>query len=91
MANERPSIKSFSALRESRGGGLDKYLELGAEFWVRWRHLVRLQERRYVAEDAALSVEDGDCVEAAEEPPELMPGESAGQTHNLQKNTPKLR
>lgn len=36
---------------------------------------VWLQERRYVAEDAVLSVEDGDCVEAAEKPPELMPGE----------------
>lgn len=31
-------------------------------------------------EDAALGVEDGDCVEAAEKPPELMPGERTGRT-----------
>lgn len=31
-------------------------------------------ERRCVAEDAARSAEDGDCLEAAEEPPELIPG-----------------
>lgn len=41
---------------------------------------VWVQERRCVAEDAVLSVEDGDCVEAAEKPPELMPGERTGQT-----------
>lgn len=50
---------------------------------------VWVQERRCVVEDAVLSVEDGDCVEAAEKPPELMPGERTGQTptQNLEKNT----
>lgn len=39
-----------------------------------------VQERRCVAEDAVLSVEDGDGVEAAEKLRELMPGERTGQT-----------
>lgn len=48
------------------------------------------EERACGTEDAALSVEDGDCGEAAEEPPELMPGDRTGQTatQNLEKNTP---
>lgn len=66
-----------------QGVGWINIWNLGAEFSVRWRHFVWLQERRYVAEDAVLGVEDGDCVEAAEEPPELMPGERTGQTQNL--------
>lgn len=59
---------------------------LGAEFSVRWRHFVRLQERRYVAEDAVLSVEDGDCVEAAEEPPELMPGQDRTDSEPIEEH-----
>lgn len=41
-------------------------------------------------EEAAFGVEDGDCVEAAEKPPELMPGERTGRTptQNLEQNAP---
>lgn len=53
--------------------------QLGAQFLLHQTHpgttdSQRLQKRRCVAEDAVHSVEDGDCMEAAEEPPELIPG-----------------
>lgn len=79
MTPPPPSLKSFSVWGSPGVGWINIW-----KFSVRWRHSpVWLQERRYVAEDAVLGEEDGDCVEAAEEPPELMPGESTGQTHNL--------
>lgn len=49
----------------------------------------RLLERRCAVEDAVHRAEDGDCVEAAEEPPELIPGRRRGKIHtyNPQKIT----
>lgn len=53
--------------------------KLGAQCLVHQTHpgttySQRLHKRSCVAEDAVHSVEDGDCLEAVEEPPELIPG-----------------
>lgn len=40
-----------------------------------------VHRRSAAAEDAVRSVEDGDCSEAAEEPPELIPGGQDRHTH----------
>lgn len=43
------------------------------------------------AEDAVHEAEDGDCLEAAEEPPELIPGEGE-ETHTLRAHRrPRLK
>lgn len=51
----------------------------------------RQLERRCAVEDAVHRAEDGDCLEAAEEPPELIPGRRRGKihTHSPQKTTSK--
>lgn len=41
----------------------------------------RLPERHCAAEDAAHRAEDGDCLEAAEDPPELIPERSRGKIY----------
>lgn len=46
----------------------------GAQRSLQRLHPQMLQRRRCAAEDAVHRVEDGDCWEAAEEPPELISG-----------------
>lgn len=70
--------------------------KLGAQCLVHQTHpgttdSQRLHKRSCVAEDAVNSVEDGDCLEAAEEPPELIPGGKTGNIHTQSPQRPRLK